>query len=209
MEQSLSHRVKELSSDKRSVSALSDEQLIAEFQNSNEAAFKELVHRFKDPLTNYLFRFVGSWDDCNDLVQDTFVRVHRSRHSYKPIAKFSTWIYTIATNLAKSHIRRKKVRIFFSIQGGEKGDDSRPYEIQDERPDPEVRADSSLKEERIQDALKKLAVKYREVLVLREIQELSYEEIADITGINIGTVKSRINRGRARLQEMLCDLLEE
>ena len=188
---------------------LADEELIAEFQRGNEAAFALLVGRFKDPLTNFVFRFTGDWDDCNDIVQEAFVRVYRSKHSYKPVARFSTWVYTIATNLAKTHLRRKKLRNI--VPFGTKGRDDKEelYDIPDEDARSDARVESSMREQRIQKALNSLTAKYREVIVLRDVQELSYEEIAAITKLNIGTVKSRINRGRAQLQTMLKDLWDE
>jgi RNA polymerase sigma-70 factor (ECF subfamily) len=191
------------------LSELADEELIAEFQRGNEAAFVLLVGRFKDPLTNFVFRFTGDWDDCNDIVQEVFVRVYRSKHSYKPVAKFSTWIYTIATNLSKTYLRRKKLRNI--IPFGTRGHDEReePFDIQDEDARSDARVESSMREQRIQKALNSLAAKYREVIVLRDVQELSYEEIAAVTKLNIGTVKSRINRARRQLQEMLKDLWDE
>ena len=184
-----------------------DEELIAAFQDGNESAFAELVGRYKDPLTNFVYRFVGDWEDCTDIVQETFVRVFKSRHSYKPVAKFSTWIYTIAGNLAKTSLRRKRIRFPFSRK--ESRDSEREVEIVDEAAGPDLRADASLKEERIQDALERLSVKYREVIIMREIQELSYEEISAICGVRIGTVKSRLNRARSQLQRMLRDIWDE
>ena len=186
--------------------ALSDEELIAEFQRGNENAFNLLVGRFKNPLTNFVFRFVGDWDDSNDVVQETFVRVYRNKHSYKPVARFSTWIYTIATNLAKTQLRRRKRRGVLFWGGKEDEDKAALFDVPDEHSRTDQRVESSLKEERIQKALDTLQVKYKEVIVLRDVQELSYEEIAEITKLNIGTVKSRINRGRAQLQEMLKDI---
>jgi len=186
-----------------------DEELIAEFQRDNEAAFTLLVERYKNRLTNFTFRYVGDWDECNDVVQETFVRVFRSRHSYKPVAKFSTWLYTIATNLAKTRLRRRRIRRFVSLSSSHPDEPEPLFDI----PDEDARADrlleSSMKEERIQKALASLSDKYREVIVLRDVQELSYEEIASISGLNIGTVKSRINRGRIQLQEMLKDLWDD
>lgn len=190
----------------KTLSELTDEELIAEFQEENEAAFTLLVGRFKDPLTNFVFRFIGDWDDCNDIVQETFVRVYRSKHSYKPVAKFSTWVYTIATNLAKTQLRRKKLRSVVTFWG--KGDSEREAlnDIPDEGSQTDALVETSIREQRIQKALDALPAKYKEVVVLRDIQELSYEEIAAISGLKIGTVKSRINRGRTHLQEMLKDL---
>jgi len=135
--------------------------------------------------------------------------VFRSRHSYKPVAKFSTWLYTIATNLAKTRLRRRRIRRFVSLSSSHPDEPEPLFDI----PDEDARADrlleSSMKEERIQKALASLSDKYREVIVLRDVQELSYEEIASISGLNIGTVKSRINRGRIQLQEMLKDLWDD
>ncbi len=192
----------------RPTGAVTDEELIAHFQKGNEAAFDELVARYKDPLTNFVMRFVGDPEGANDIVQDTFVRVFRNRSSYRPVAKFSTWIYTIATNLSKSHLRRKKLLRILTFTGG--SDERNPIlEVADESARADLLVDAGIKEERIQHALDRLSTKHREVIVLREIQELSYEEIAAVTGVNVGTVKSRINRARERLQEMLKDLREE
>ena len=183
-----------------------DEELIGEFQRLNDAAFEILVVRYKDQLTNFAFRFVGDWDDCNDIVQETFVRVFRNRSSYKPLAKFSTWIYTIAANVAKTALRRRKLKRLVSLARSDDAGSQELFDIVDEHMSTDSQAESALREERIQRALNALPVKYREVIVLRDVQELSYEEIAGVTGANIGTVKSRINRGRSQLQEMLKDL---
>ncbi len=185
---------------------MSDEELIAEVQNDgNESAFSLLVSRYKDPLTNFVYRFVGDLDDAHDIVQETFVRAYRSRRSYKPIARFSTWIYTIAVNLARSFLRRRKVRNIITFTRVK--DEKDPvYDLPDEAPRPDVLTDAAMRHERIQKALNALPAKYRAIIVLRDVQELSYEEIVAITGLPMGTVKSRINRGRAMLQEMLQDL---
>ena len=90
------------------LSTLSDEDLMGYVQKGREAAFSELVIRYKDRLHNFLFRYTQNHKDCEDLVQETFLRVHKSRHSYERIAKFSTWMYTIAINLAKSLYKKKK-----------------------------------------------------------------------------------------------------
>jgi RNA polymerase sigma-70 factor (ECF subfamily) len=183
-----------------------DEVLIARFQEGEEAAFNELVRRYKDPLTNFAFRFLGDRDDCLDVVQETFVRVYRNKHSFKPIARFSTWIYTITTNLCRTALRRKRIRTMLRLHGP---DGEGPGDLVDESAKTDEGADAALKAERIQKALLTLPPKYREVVVLREIEQLSYEEIAQVTRMNIGTVKSRINRARARLQEQLKDLLDD
>jgi len=193
----------------KNLNDLSDEELIIEFQQNNTVkAFEILVSRYKNPLTNYVFRFIGDYEACVDIVQETMIKVYRYKDSYSSIAKFSTWIYTIAGNLARTEYQRRKRKKTFSIHSyGEEKDET--YDIPDESYRPDIITDSGIKDKIIQDALEKVSKSYREVVILRDIQDLSYEEISEITGLNIGTVKSRINRGRAQLQEMLKDIYKE
>ena len=100
----------------KNLNALSDEELIAELQQTNnERAFEILVQRYKNPLTNYVFRFLGDFDACSDVVQETMIKFYRYKDNYSSVAKFSTWIYTIAGNLARTEYRRRKRRSFLSI----------------------------------------------------------------------------------------------
>ena len=191
------------------LSALTDEELAAEFQQGTIEAFNLLVGRYKDALVNFVFRYVGNSDEADDIVQDTFVRVYKHIDQYKPVAKFSTWIYTIATNLARTQYQRKKKWGLFAFGNRDEDDDERGNEIRDVQLLPDDIADSALLHEHIEDALKQLAQPFREVVILYEIEERSYEEICQITGLNIGTVKSRLNRGRTKLQELLKDLVHE
>jgi RNA polymerase sigma-70 factor, ECF subfamily len=188
---------------------LTDEELILEFQrNGTISAYEILVQRYKNPLINYVFRFLGDYEACVDIVQETMIKVYRYKDSYSSIAKFSTWIYTIAGNLARTEYQRRKRRKIFSINSyGDEKDET--YEIPDESFDPERITDSGIKEKIIQDALEKVSKAYREVVILRDIQDLSYEEISEITNLPVGTVKSRINRGRAQLQKLLKDIYKE
>lgn len=187
---------------------LTDEELILEFQQNNTIkAYEILVQRYKNPLINYIFRFLGDYEACADIVQETMIKVYRNKDSYKSIAKFSTWIYTIAGNLARTEYQRRKRRNIFSISSY--GDDNETFDIPDESARPDVITDSGIKDEIIQKALLKVSDSYREMVILRDIQELSYEEIAEVTGIAVGTVKSRINRGRTQLQKLLKDIYKE
>lgn len=199
--------------DKKVLAEKTDEELILEFQKTNSIEYyNELVKRYKDPLMNFIFKFVGSRDAAEDILQETFFRLYRNKDYYTTVAKFSTWIYTIAANLAKTELRRRNRRSIFSIHGTnskEESEEINEYELPDERYRPDVQTDSNIKYEIIQKALLKVKPIYRELIILRDIQELSYEEIAEITGLKIGTVKSRINRGRARLQELLKDIYYE
>lgn len=185
----------------------SDEELMALFQQGDATAFALLVRRYKDGLTNYVFRFVGDSAEAEDLVQETFVRVFRKKSLYTGAAKFSTWLYTIASNLAKTRLRRMSLWRFVRLGGG--GVDGPEFDLPDDNAKTDREAEESLREVRIQKALEALPVKYREVIILRDIQELTYEEITAITGTAMGTVKSRMNRARMQLRSMLHDLWTE
>lgn len=186
---------------------LTDEDLMEHFQGGTIQAFNVLVSRYKDRLHNFLYRYTHSHEDCEDLVQETFLRVHRSRHSYERIAKFSTWMYTIALNLAKSLYKKKQRMQKVSIHKDPDDNESREMTFEDSNilQDEELHQKFCIKE--LEKALMHLNEEFREAIVLRDIQELSYEEIAEITGTAMGTVKSRINRGRLQLQEILTNYI--
>lgn len=187
---------------------LSDEELILEFQQNNEEkAFEILVQRFKNPLTNYVYRFLGDYDSCVDVVQEAFIKVYRYKDNYSSVAKFSTWIYTIAGNLARTEYQRRRRKNFFSINNF--SEEEKSFDIPDNSYRPDVITDASIKNEIIQKALLKVKDTYREAVILRDIQDLSYEEIAEILKIEVGTVKSRINRGRSELQKYLKDIYND
>lgn len=182
-----------------------DEELIKRFQDGDVYAFEQIVQRYKDQLLNFACRFLGDIEDSEDIVQETFLRIFRKKNAYKNIAKFSTWIYTITGNLAKTELRRRKKRKLFSLSGLKY--DNKEYEIPDTRRNPEEQADSAVKGEIVQNAINSLSPKFKEVIILRDVQELSYEEISSIVKVPLGTVKSRVNRARLKLQGLLKDLL--
>ena len=185
---------------------MGDEDLMLHFQAGTVEAFDILVSRYRDPLTNYIYRFLGDMKECEDLLQETFLRVYRNRHSYRRIAKFSTWLYTIAGNLARSEYRKRKRRRLFSIQSVNRDAEEYEVEIPDETFSPDRHTESTIQDHYIQEALNQIPEEFREVVVLRDVQQLAYEEIAQITGLPMGTVKSRINRGRTKLQLLLKDI---
>ena len=191
----------------KSVSAkeLSDHQLIEATKRGDEAAFAEIVSRYRNPLTNYLFRMLADYEEAVDLAQETFVRVYFAIERYHTDYAFSTYIYRIATNLAISEIRKKKRRRLLSLSSFFQNEDNEAQEFH--LPDGKSLPDEDLVEaERnrtIEKAIATLPDKYRAPIVLREIQELSYEEIARILGLGLGTTKSRISRARALLREKL------
>jgi len=185
---------------------MSDEDLMELFQAGTVEAFNILVDRYSERLKHYLYGFLGDSRRCEDLLQDTFLRVYRNRHSYQRIAKFSTWLYTIAGNLARSEYRKRKRRRMHSIQSVNRENEEYEMAIPDETFSPDKYTESQLQDRYIQDALRQIPPSFREVVIMRDIQQLAYEEIAEITGLPMGTVKSRINRGRTKLQSLLKDV---
>ena len=185
----------------------SDEVLIGRFQQGDNYAFDLLVKRYKDPLINFIYRFLGSQTDAEDVLQETFLRLYKNKHYYKEIAKFSTWIYTIAGNLAKTELRKRRRRTFFSINqfGGEDKD----YEIPDDSNNPEQETNTQITDDIIQAAIERLSPKFKEVIILRDIQGFSYEEISEMIKVPLGTVKSRVNRARLKLQADLQHLMKD
>ncbi len=187
---------------------LNDEELILSFQEGDNNAYNELVRRYKDRLVNFVYRYVGNYDDCEDIVQDTLVKLYVSKHLYKEIAKFSTWIYTIAINLAKTKVIKKQKYKVFSLSTAYE-DEDKEFDIKDEAYLPDVDANSMFQEKHIQKALNSIPENYRKLVILRDVEDFSYEEICDMTGLPMGTVKSRINRGREKLQKLLKDIYRE
>lgn len=186
-----------------------DEELIHALQADSMDAFDEIVDRFSRPLLNFITRFVGDPVGAEDLLQETFIRLWTKRNSYREIAKFSTWLYTVAGNLAKSDLRRRRIRRWLPLSSGsgEFGDDERYLDPPDESADPHMDSERRNIRRRVDEEIGKLPFVFREVIILRDLQELSYEEIGSILKIPLGTVKSRVNRARQRLQKQLKDLL--
>lgn len=185
-----------------------DNDLVREFIAGNDAAFTVLVTKYKDAVTNYLNSMVGNYDVAVDLAQETFLRVYRNINRYSNIYQFSTWIYRIATNLGIDEMRYRKRRgqVFYNnVWGtGRSQDPDRPeVQISDQRRGP---GDEVLRKESLQvmmDAIRSLPEKYRTAFIMKEVQELPYEDIARILKCSTGTIKSRLHRARELLQRKL------
>ena len=181
-----------------------DEQLIARFQAGDENAYIELVNRFRDRLINFVFQFLGDREQSEDVVQDTMLKLYVKKHYYREIAKFSTWIYTIARNLANTELRKRKRRKTTLLSQMTR--DERDYDLPAIQPKIGQEVQSEFAEKRIQAAIHALPEHFKTVIILRDIQELSYDDISSIVNVPLGTVKSRINRARLQLQVDLKDL---
>ncbi len=180
---------------------LSDEVLIKKFQDGDINAYNQIVYRYKDRLLNFIYRFLNDLDRSEDLVQDTLLKLYTHKDSYREIAKFSTWLYTIAANLARTELRKLKRRKTFSVT--ELSHEDREFIISSTDADPSDEHLSKNFEKNVQQALLKLPDDFKTIIILRDIQELSYDEISKIVELPLGTVKSRINRGRVKLQQLL------
>ena len=181
-----------------------DEELIARFQEGDEQAYTELVNRYRGKLMTFVYRFVNDMEQAEDIIQDTMLKLYTHKHYYRNIAKFSTWIYTIAGNLAKTELRKRKHQKVTNIS--QMGPEDRDYELPSVAPETDEVVQSEYIEKKIQAAIQNLPLHFRTVTILRDIQELSYEEISKIVEVPLGTVESRINRARLQLQKELKDL---
>ncbi len=187
-----------------------DREIIIEVLNGNRDLFCLLVRKYERPIFNYIFRMVRSKPDSEDLAQDTFVKAFSALNKYDDSYEFSTWIYRIALNVCRDYFRRKKM-FFFSLSapvGDEEESELEDFIPQNSFHDPD---DTVLNQElrvSLEKAIGGLPVKFREVIVLRHLEGLSYEEISSITGLPVGTVKTYLHRARKKLQDELNKYLE-
>ena len=199
-----SYSLSTMSSNKQSTFVYTDEELISRFQSCDEGAYIELVNRYRDRIYNFVFQFLGDIEEAEDVAQNTMIKLYEKKHYYKEIAKFSTWIYTISRNLANTELRKRKRRkITYLSQMSRK---EKQYEIPAIQNDVDKSLNDDYINKRIKKAIQKLPEHFKSIIILRDIQEFSYDEISNIVGVPLGTVKSRINRARLQLQADLFDL---
>jgi RNA polymerase sigma factor (sigma-70 family) len=189
---------------------IDDEQLMSLFQQGDVLAFNELYDRYYKRVLHFLFRFNINATDCEDLVQETFLRVYKSRDSYNHSSKFSTWLYTIAQNLSYTSYRKKVRMDLINFHTDELQQSQEVSQvIQNDEFDPDLVFERKVVREVFDRALKTISNDFQEVVVLRDLEGLSYEEISDKTGMPMGTVKSKINRGRHQLQQRMGKLITD
>ncbi|HON05403.1 MAG TPA: sigma-70 family RNA polymerase sigma factor [bacterium] len=185
---------------------LRDEDLVKEVQNHNDMyAFEILVKRYQSKIYNTCYRFMGDTQEAFDCAQDTFVKIYTSIRSFKYLSSFATWAYRIAVNTCKNRLmsweyRRTRKTRYLSQD---------TLELKDNSISPAQDTERSRIQEKVQEAINMLPFDQKQVIILRDIQQLSYEEIEKITGLRSGTVKSKIARGRDKLKEILKDLKYE
>jgi len=190
---------------------LTDEELMLRVQSGDTDCYDVLVERYKVRLFNYLYRLTSNRDEAEEIAQEAFVKAYIHADKYKTIARFSTWLYTIATNLVRNRVRsqnRAPKRISLWSRSPD-SDEERMLDLEDERRTPDQEMNDAELGHIINGAIQKIPSKYRESFVLREINELSYEEIAAVTGLKLGTVRSRINRARNYFRQLVAPVVEK
>jgi RNA polymerase sigma-70 factor (ECF subfamily) len=191
-------------------SGMDDSAVVASYLSGQAQAFDELVERYQRRLLNFVYRTIGDRERGEDLVQEVFIRVHRHLHRFDQTKKFSTWIYTIASNLAKNELRnrsRNPLVLFQTIKKNWEAD-HRPLQFEDHHTRPDDLYRKRHLRASVEWAVTQLPEHHRVVFVLRELEGKTYEEIAEITACNLGTVKSRLNRARNRFSQVIAPLLD-
>jgi len=188
-----------------------DAQCIERFLAGDDRAFEELLFRYQRRIFNLALRFLRVPDEAEDVTQEIFVKVFRSLEGFRGDSKFSTWLYMVAANHCRNRIKYLKRRHYYdgeSLDAPIDDDDGprRQYAAND--PDPAELVSAERTRIAVRKAIDRLNDDHREAIVLCDLQGLSYEEIAEITGQAVGTVKSRIHRARSELAKMLKPLVE-
>jgi RNA polymerase sigma-70 factor (ECF subfamily) len=186
---------------------MEDTELISAFRGGNKAAFDGLVLKYRDKVFNLCYRFLGDYQDANDSAQDTFIKAYKALKGFRAESSFSTWIYRIAVNTCKNKLKSTDHRSRKLTQRldnpGTAGNDGLSMEIADESLSPTMALEKKERTILIQKAINSLPKAKKVMIILRDMEGLSYDEIMTITGLRLGTVKSKIARARSDLREAL------
>ena len=187
----------------RDLASVVDRDLVATAVSGVEGSFEELVRRYQRPISAYVYRMVGNYESALDLTQEIFIKVYSSLDRYRAEFKFSTWIYKIAHNAAVDHLRRAATREQ-SLVVGPVGDQF-DLPIESTRLSPEQESEQRERRVEIETVVRALPANYRELIILRHSQDLSYEEIVEVTGLPLGTVKNRLFRAREMMRQQFVE----
>jgi RNA polymerase sigma-70 factor (ECF subfamily) len=182
---------------------LADGALVQSAIAGRETCFEELVRRYQRPIAAYVYRMIGDYDAALDLTQEVFIKVYNSLARYRSEFKFSTWIYKIAHNAAIDHLRRHAVRQQALTNGFDI--ERREVSLESRRLTPEQESEHNERRSEIESVVQMLPAAYRELILLRHSQDLSYDEIAEVTGLPLGTVKNRLFRARDAMRDHLLE----
>lgn len=182
---------------------LTDIEVVDNAKNGSIECFEEIVRRYERPITSYLYRMLRDYDHSLDVSQEVFIKVYNSLDKYRSEYKFSTWIYRIAHNAAIDHMRRNST-ILQSIET-ESSEGAYQLQIESPLPSPEQERERSEWRQEIESVIRCLPAAYKDLVILRHAQDLSYDEIAEITSLPLGTVKNRLFRAREMMREVLAE----
>lgn len=185
---------------------LNDQEVMLRYKNGEAEAMDELLKRYKNPLYCFALRLVGDTCEAQDITQEVFLRLHQHKDNYRPIGKFSSWIFSIVHNLAVSRLRKKQWLVIWPSKQDDP-DQLKEYESPD--PSPEKIASNDEAGKFLQECIQSLPFLQREALILREYQNLDYEDISKILKKSLGTIKTLIHRARQNLKTRLLPLAEE
>jgi RNA polymerase sigma-70 factor (ECF subfamily) len=194
--------------------ARSDVQLMLDVKSGDEQSFELLLHRYRSPLVNFLYRMVRNREQAEDLAQEVFLRVYRARAEYVPSAKFTTWLFRIATNLALNNVRdtrhqRMEMSLDAPLTPDAEDGDERPLDVADQHPDIEQHLVEQARAKMIRHAIEKLPEKQRAAVLLHKYQELDYGEIAKILACSESALKSLLFRAYEALRVELAPLVAQ
>lgn len=193
----------------RDVEQLSDEDLVSAVLDGDIDRFGDLVQRYQGRLVNYLYRLLRNLDEAHELAQEVFLKVYQALDRFDPKYRFSTWIFRVAQNSAIDQIRKRRLKLVSLHRQDDGDDDGRDWDL----PAPDRGPYGDLRNvergEAIRNAVDSLPREYRELIVLRHFGELSYDEIATLKEMPLGTVKNKLFRGRQMLKEKLADFLTD
>lgn len=183
--------------------------LVSRSKAGDIAAFEELIGAYQKKIFNLAYRIIGNYDDAADLAQEALIRIFRSIGGFKEQSSFSTWIYRITTNVCLDEIRKRKSKKEYSLDEEVQVDDGQlKRQVMSEDPGPDEVYEREELRNMVKNAIDKLPEEQKLVITLRDIQGLSYDEIAEVLDCPGGTVKSRINRARQALKKVLSSRLE-
>lgn len=185
------------------LSAVADCDLVMRAVAGREDSFEELVHRYQRPIAAYVYRMVGDYEAALDLTQEVFIKVYNSLCRYRSEFKFSTWIYKIAHNSAVDHLRRHSTREQSLVN--EFDGEQRELPVENGRLSPEQEYAGKERRAEIEQVVHQLPSAYRELILLRHSHDLSYDEIAEVTGLPLGTVKNRLFRAREVMRQQFVE----
>lgn len=183
---------------------MTDEQLVQQYQSGEHSSFDELVRRYQHKIFRVCCRLLSSPYDADDAAQEVFVKAYHALNRFKADARFSTWLYKIAVNhsfnMLRSHRRKQRLKFFSELS---QDDFYRVHQINDDEQHPQQRMERLEQTQRVQKALMNLKEEQRTVIILHRYQELSYQEIADVLGISVSSVESRLFRAKQKLALLL------